>query len=128
MAEKYGFSPLVVERYKESFHGRKLKVGHTGAPSCADCHGAHDIKSAKDPSSPVVGANKIKTCSKCHPGATEKFVAAVTHKPLHPIAHFAEIALIILTVGTFIFIIIHVLLDIYADIRDRLFRKGGNHE
>jgi hypothetical protein len=128
MAEKYGFSPLVVERYKESFHGRKLKVGHSGAPSCAECHGAHDIKSAKDPSSPVVGANKIKTCSKCHPGATEKFVAAVTHKPLHPIAHYSEIGLIILTVGTFIFIIIHVLLDIYADIRDRLFRKGGNHE
>jgi hypothetical protein len=128
MAEKYGFSPLVVERYKESFHGRKLKVGHPGAPSCADCHGAHDIKSAKDPSSPVFGANKIKTCSKCHPGATEKFVAAITHKPLHPIAHYSEIGLIILTVGTFIFIIIHVLLDIYADIRDRLFRKGGNHE
>ena len=128
LAEKYGFSPLVMERYMESFHGRKLKVGHTGAPSCADCHGAHEIKSAKDPSSPVAGANKIKTCSKCHAGATEKFVAAVTHKPLHPIAHFAEIALIILTVGTFIFIIIHVLLDIYADIRDRLFRKGGNHE
>jgi hypothetical protein len=29
----------------------------------------------------------------------------------------------------FAFICIHVLLDIYADIRDRLFRKGGGkHE
>jgi hypothetical protein len=128
MSEKYGFSPLVMERYLESFHGRKLKVGHRNAPSCVDCHGAHDIKSDKDPSSPVVGANKIKTCSKCHPGATEKFVAAITHKPLHPIAHFAEITLIILTVSVFAFICIHVLLDIIADIRDRLFRKGGKHE
>ena len=117
-----------MERYKESFHGRKLKVGHAGAPSCADCHGAHDIKSAKDPASPVSGSNKIKTCSKCHSGATEKFVAAITHKPPHPIAHFTEIALIILTVSVFLFICIHVLLDIYADVRDRLFRKGGNHE
>jgi hypothetical protein len=128
LAEKYGFSPLVMERYLESFHGRKLKVGYSKAPSCVDCHGAHDIKSDKDPSSSVAGANKIKTCSKCHAGATEKFVAAITHKPLHPIAHYAEIILIILTVSVFAFICIHVLLDIYADIRDRLFRKGDKHE
>ena len=128
MSEKYGFSPLVMERYLESFHGRKLKVGDTRAPSCANCHGSHDIKSDKDPASSVVGANKVKTCSKCHAGATEKFAAAITHKPLHPIAHAAEIGLIILTVGTFVFICVHVLLDIIADIRDRLFRKGGGHE
>ncbi len=128
LAEKYGFSPLVMERYLESFHGRKLKVGHTNAPSCVNCHGSHDIKSAKDPASPVVAANKIKTCGKCHSGATEKFVAAITHKPLHPIAHFTELALIVLTISVFVFICAHVLLDIIADIRDRLFRKGGTHE
>lgn len=128
LTEKYKFSPLVMERYKESFHGRKLKVGHAGAPACSDCHGAHDIKKSSDASSPVVGANKITTCAKCHKGATAKFVAAITHQAPHPIAHFTEIGLIILTVGTFFFIIIHVLLDIYADIRERLFRKGGGHE
>jgi len=128
MSEKYGFSAHVMERYKESFHGRKLKVGHNGAPSCASCHGSHDIRSAKDPASPVSAQNKIKTCSKCHPGATDKFVAAITHKPLHPISHFTEIALILLTVSVFIFIVVHVLLDIYADVRDRLFKKGGSHE
>ena len=128
MIEKYGFSPKVMERYKESFHGRKLKVGHSGAPSCVSCHGSHDIKSAKDPSSPVFGANKVKTCSKCHAGATEKFVAAITHQPMHPIAHFTELALIVLTMSVFAFICIHVLLDIFADIRERLFRKGGKHE
>ena len=128
MADKYGFSPKVMERYLESFHGRKLKLGHTGAPSCVSCHGAHDIKSANDAASPVVGENKKKTCAKCHAGATDKFVAAITHKPMHPIAHFTELALIVLTIGVFAFICIHVLLDIYADIRDRLFRKGGKHE
>jgi hypothetical protein len=128
ISEKYGFSPLVMERYKESFHGRKLQLGHPGAPSCASCHGSHDIVSTKDAASPVGSVeNKKKTCGKCHKGATEKFVAAITHQPLHPIAHYAEIGLIILTLGTFVFIISHVLLDIYADIRDRLFRKGGNH-
>lgn len=128
LAEKYGFSPMVMERYLESFHGRKLKVGHSGAPSCASCHGSHDIKRIEDPSSPVNGGNKKKTCAKCHPGATDKFVAAITHKPLHPIAHFTELALIVLTMSVFIFICVHVLLDIFADIRDRLFRKGGKHE
>ncbi len=128
MAEKYGFSPKVMERYLESFHGRKLKVGHSGAPSCSSCHGSHDIKSAKDSASPVVGANKKKTCAKCHSGATDKFVAAITHKPLHPIAHFTELALIVLTMGVFVFICIHVLLDIIADIREKVFKKGGGHE
>jgi hypothetical protein len=128
MSEKYGFSPKVMERYLESFHGRKLKVGHEGAPSCVSCHGSHNVVSAKDPASPVAGANKIETCGKCHPGATEKFVAAITHQPLHPVAHYSEIALIILTMSVFAFICIHVLLDIVADIRDRLLRKGGKHE
>lgn len=128
MAEKYGFSPRVMERYKESFHGRKLKIGHNGAPSCANCHGSHDIISTKDPASPVSEQNKIATCGKCHAGATPKFIAAITHKPPHPIAHYTEIILILLTVGVFLFICSHVVLDIIADIRDRLFRKGGNHE
>jgi hypothetical protein len=128
LSEKYGFSPLVMERYLESFHGRKLKVGHAGAPSCVSCHGSHDIVSAKNPASTVAGENKRKTCAKCHAGATDKFVAAITHKPLHPIAHFTELALIVLTMSVFVFICVHVLLDIFADIRSRLFKKGGNHE
>ena len=128
MSEKYGFSTHVMERYKESFHGRKLKVGHLGAPACSDCHGSHDVKSLKDPASPVSAANKVTTCAKCHKGATEKFVAAITHKPMHPIAHWTEIGLIVLTVSTFAFICIHVLLDIFADIRERLFRKKDDHE
>jgi hypothetical protein len=103
-------------------------LGQINAPSCANCHGAHDIKDVTDPTSPVFGQNKIATCGKCHSGATSKFVAAITHKPPHPIAHFTEIALIILTVSVFIFICVHVLLSIFAEIRDRLFKKGGNHE
>jgi hypothetical protein len=128
MSEKYGFSEKVMERYKESFHGRKLKVGHPGAPSCVSCHSSHDVVSAKNAASPVAGENKKKTCAKCHEGATDKFVAAITHKPMHPVAHFTELALIVLTMGVFVFICTHVLLDIFADVRDRLFRKGDKHE
>ena len=32
MSEKYGLSARVMERYKESFHGRKLKLGHSWCP------------------------------------------------------------------------------------------------
>ena len=128
ISEKYGFSPIVMERYLESFHGRKLALGHPGAPSCSSCHGAHGVKSKKDADSPVVGKNKLETCGTCHSGATKKFVAAITHQPMHPIAHWSEIILIILTVSVFLFILVHVLLDLYADIRDRLFRKGSKHE
>ncbi len=128
LSEKYKFTPHVMERYKESFHGRKLQLGHAGAPSCASCHGSHDVRNTADPASPVVGANKIKTCSKCHSGATPKFVAAITHKPMHVISHYTEIGLIILTVGVFVFIFVHVFLNIYAEIRDRLIGKGGSHD
>jgi hypothetical protein len=128
ISEKYGFSEKVMERYRESFHGRKLKVGHPGAPSCVSCHSSHDIVSHKQAASPVSGENKKKTCAKCHSGATDKFVAAITHKPLHPVAHFTELALIVLTMSVFAFICAHVLLDIFADIRDRLSKKGGKHE
>lgn len=128
MTEKYKFTPYVMKRYLEGFHGKKYALGHPGAPSCASCHGAHGVKSQKDPASPIVGDNKIKTCAKCHSGATPKFVASFTHQPLHPIAHYTEMGLIILTLSVFTFIIVHVVLDLYSEIRDRLFRKGGSHE
>jgi hypothetical protein len=128
MSEKYHLSKQVMERYKDSFHGRKLAVGDKDAPSCADCHGAHDIKSVTDPSSPVMDDNKIKTCGKCHKGANKKFVAAITHRPLQPIARFTEIAMILLTISVVAFVGVHVLLDIIANIRDHLFRDGDDHE
>ena len=78
--EKYKLEENVMESYRESFHGRKLFLGHTKAPTCSSCHGSHDILSKNDPKSPVFGKNKLVTCGKCHKGANEKFVPAITHK------------------------------------------------
>jgi hypothetical protein len=130
IVKKYHFSPNLVERYKEHFHGRKLEIGHAGAPSCVDCHGAHSIKKWDDPASPVSWEKRVETCGKCHPGATKKFVTAVTHKPAGPIPHYGEKALIVLTIGVFIFIASHVFLDFFAEVRDRFLRKGkeDSHE
>jgi hypothetical protein len=124
--KKYGLQENVMESFKESFHGRKLFLGHTKVPVCSSCHGAHDIKKHTDPSSPVFGSNRLKTCGQCHKGANEKFIPAITHAPPGPIPHYTEKALILLVLGVFTFIISHVLLEAFADIRDAVFKKGGH--
>jgi cytochrome b subunit of formate dehydrogenase len=47
--------------------------------NCASCHGAHNILPSNDPRSTIHRANLVKTCGQCHPGVTEKFVAAKVH-------------------------------------------------
>jgi len=124
--EKYKLQENVMESFRESFHGRKLLLGHSRAPVCSSCHNSHDIKSKNDPSSPVFGSNKLQTCGKCHKGANEKFIPAITHRPPGPIPHYTEKALIVLLLSVFAFIISHVLLEAFSDIRDAIFRKGGH--
>ena len=59
--------PTVGAQYLDSIHGRALlKMGLIVAPSCNDCHGAHDIKRSVDRSAPISHANVAKTCGKCH--------------------------------------------------------------
>lgn len=126
IAKKYGFGTHIIEKYKESFHGKKYKLGHPDVPTCVDCHSAHDIKKWDDPVSPVSWEKRTVTCGKCHPGANKKFVASITHKPTgkdNPIPFYAEKGLIVLTVSTIAFVILHVFLEAYADIRDRVFRR-----
>ncbi|MDA8078903.1 MAG: hypothetical protein M0Z79_08200 [Nitrospiraceae bacterium] len=122
--EKYKLEENVMDSFQESFHGRKLHLGHTRAPVCASCHGAHDIKTKNDPTSPVFGNNRLQTCGKCHKGANEKFIPAITHKRPGPIPHYTEKGLMLLVIGVFAFIISHVLLEAFSDIRDAIFKKG----
>lgn len=122
--EKYHLQENVMKSFEESFHGRKLVLGHTKVPVCTSCHGSHNIMTKTDPTSPVFGKNKIETCGKCHKGANEKFVPAITHRPPGPIPHYAEKALIVLLMSTFAFIISHVILEAFSDIRDSVFKKG----
>jgi hypothetical protein len=126
IAKKYNLGTHIIEKYDESFHGKKYKLGHPGVPTCVDCHGAHGIKKWDDPASSVSWGNRITTCGRCHPGANKKFVASITHKPTgkdNPIPYYSEKGLIVLTMGTIAFVIFHVFLEAFADIRDRVFRK-----
>jgi len=53
--------------FRESVHGTAFARGVPDAPSCADCHGEHEIRQAADPRSPVsFAAVAEKTCPSCH--------------------------------------------------------------
>ena len=55
--------------YAGSIHGMSHKMGASGAAQCWDCHGSHEILSAKNPASSVYKLNLPATCAKCHSNA-----------------------------------------------------------
>lgn len=55
-----------VEKYRTSKHGILNKAGNRKVAACTDCHGSHNIFSAKDVRSSVYPTNIPSTCSKCH--------------------------------------------------------------
>jgi len=59
----------MVKEYLGSVHGEKLSTGDTDIAQCVTCHGIHNIKSVKDPSSPVYPTNIPKLCASCHGNA-----------------------------------------------------------
>ncbi|MBI4824681.1 MAG: hypothetical protein HY805_10725 [Nitrospirae bacterium] len=124
--EKYNLSAHVIEKYKESFHGKKYILGHKKVPICNDCHGSHNITKWDADDSPVSGSAKVKTCGRCHKGATEKFASAPSHKYIgkeNPIPYYGEKLLILLVFGVFGFTISHVVLEAYSELRDKLLRR-----
>lgn len=69
----------VVDSFRRTFHGKVTELGFTSVAACADCHGAHDILPAANPTSMVSKARLVETCRKCHGGANERFVAYDPH-------------------------------------------------
>jgi predicted CXXCH cytochrome family protein len=83
MMKKYKLSTEVLSSYLTDFHGATtmLQKGGEGGEKplvalCTDCHGIHDITKVDDPNSRVIQANLVKTCQKCHEGATDNFPTA----------------------------------------------------
>jgi hypothetical protein len=54
------------KQHAASLHGKAMKRGDSLAPTCASCHGMHDIRPVKDPASPVSPLKVPFTCGKCH--------------------------------------------------------------
>jgi predicted CXXCH cytochrome family protein len=63
--------PEETRLYKESIHWKELEKGHSIAPTCTDCHGAHDILSSKNPESVIYSTNVPQLCSSCHQNQTK---------------------------------------------------------
>lgn len=55
----------LVEKFKGSMHGQEMIKGNDKAPTCATCHGEHNIKSVSlsDEFSKI---NQVDLCLKCH--------------------------------------------------------------
>ncbi len=51
---------------RASLHGAAEAAGDPMAPSCADCHGKHDVLSSSDPAAPTAVMNVPMLCGTCH--------------------------------------------------------------
>jgi cytochrome b subunit of formate dehydrogenase len=76
---KYGLGTAQASTFRDSYHGLALRAGQLTAANCASCHGAHDIRSSRDPRSHVHPANLPVTCGKCHPGAGTRVALGPVH-------------------------------------------------
>ena len=83
MMKKYGLSTNVMQTYLADFHGMTASLqrqqsseGARVTALCIDCHGVHNITKVDARNSAVIKANLLRTCQRCHPGATENFSSA----------------------------------------------------
>lgn len=63
------------DSYNDYYHGAAFKRGANDAPSCWDCHRAHDVLPTDDKDSSVNERHIVETCKQCHPDANEEYVA-----------------------------------------------------
>ncbi len=84
LMSKYGLSTAVLSTYLADFHGTTAAFGAKGRREeggrvvalCVDCHGIHDIGKVTGKDAPAFRKHLVKTCRKCHPGASANFPAA----------------------------------------------------
>ncbi len=68
--------------YRDSIHAKKVRLGEEHAATCASCHGAHRVLTARDPRSTLNPQNAAKTCSRkgaCHSDASADFAKLFDH-------------------------------------------------
>jgi predicted CXXCH cytochrome family protein len=137
MMKKYNISTNVLNSYVADFHGTTVELfekqspdAPTNKPVCFDCHGTHDIRSAKDPKATIFQANLLKTCQQCHPDATANFPSSwLSHYDAsptrYPIIYFVNLfytIIIPLVIGG---MLAFVLLDAARRIKNRV--QKGSH-
>jgi len=121
--------------YRDTFHGQVTALGYSRVATCASCHGSHEILPASNPASTVAPQNRLKTCQKCHAGATANFANYDPHANRHdrgrkPPYYYAAAFMDWRLIGVFGFFGIHTLLWFVRSLRTRLARRTdpGNTE
>ncbi|MDO8248988.1 MAG: cytochrome c3 family protein [Rhodoferax sp.] len=123
--------------YSDTYHGQVTKLGGGETAKCFNCHGSHDILSAKDPQSKVHLDNRLKTCQSCHDGkkrplATAGFVSFGPHANSHDFAKYPQMWIATkfmqaLLIGVFAFFWLHSGLWYYREWKDRKSRVAVPH-
>jgi cytochrome b subunit of formate dehydrogenase len=118
-----------LKSYLDTYHGQVTALGYAYTAKCFDCHGNHGIQRVHDPSSTVHPDNRLKTCQKCHAGATAGFVTFQPHANTHDFSRYPYMwitakFMMVLIIGVFVFFWTHCALWFYREYRDR---KEGKH-
>ncbi len=121
----------IAKTYFDTYHGKVSQLGYTKTAKCYDCHGAHDILPVSDPRSHLSRDNVVKTCQKCHPGATRRFAGYLTHATHHdpdkyPFLFYTFWGMTLLLIGTFTLSGIHTLLWLPRALKMRRERRRNS--
>lgn len=116
--------------YRDTFHGQVTALGYARMATCASCHGSHEILPASNPASTVSAQNRLKTCQKCHAGATANFASFDPHANRHdragnPLYYFSALFMEWLLIGVITFFGLHTLLWFVRSLRTR-FARGSD--
>ena len=70
----------LVDGYINSVHGLGLmRAGLQTSASCSDCHGAHNVESVSESSSPTAHAHAPEMCGQCHGLLLEEWQSGSAH-------------------------------------------------
>ena len=122
--------------YRDTFHSQLGSLGgYVETARCWDCHGAHDVRPASDPASPIAPANLVKTCGRCHAGANLSFVQYQPHanardRKLNPGLYYVRLFMNLLLISVLTFFVIHTVLWLirsrYHQVKNRAGNGGNN--
>lgn len=118
--------------YRDTFHSQLGSLGgYVETARCWDCHGAHDVRPASDPASPIAPGNLVKTCGHCHAGANLSFVQYQPHanardRKLNPGLYFVRLFMNVLLISVLTFFVIHTILWLIRSRYNQVKNRAGN--
>jgi hypothetical protein len=69
----------IIQDYQNSDHYIALKEGNQNAPTCYDCHGAHEMEKTDNPGSKIHKKNIAQTCGQtnCHTSQLNEYTGSI---------------------------------------------------